>query len=398
MIQGAVERLRGDAVTEDPCQNEEEEAEDPFEAEVEKEVRRILVKEEAKRRVDEIQSGALEVPEFISGYDMSLKRSEHMDWLIEGLIPRYGVVGLAAQAKAGKTTFMHKMIEALIKGTDFLGLSTQRVNGGIFLLDMELPEDRLGEWTYRNGIAERNGVYMAALSGRARNLDLSNHKHMERWVETLKAANCKLLIIDPIGPYLRMLGAEENSTTEAGRAIDYLKELQVAAGIDTLIFTHHTGHSETGRARGSSVILDIPDVNANLRIKNDSTVRLFSARGRDVDLDTIAFEYDPDTGTLSMTEGDDNEGLTQDRADDIGELLNILSEAPGLSANRIAQAMAIQPLGCGKKRSAKALAGAVQAGFILAEKQGDHARAAIAHTLTDAGEAELARWRVATGR
>ena len=398
LIQGAVERLQGNQIAEDPCAAVEEVSEeDLFEAEVEKEVRRIKIKEEAKIRAHVEMFGELNVPMALTVEQLEEFAGEEEDWLVDGLIPRDGVSIIAAEKKAGKSTIIQKLAEALATGGMFLDtFQTHQVNGTIMIFDLELPEQKLGLWSIRNGIKDLPNVEIASLRGHVWDMNASDKRHRAKMVEYLKSINCKMLIVDPVGPYLRMLGLDECDATQAGSALDTLISLQVEAEIDTLLLTLHTGHGNKERARGSSVLMDIPDVNISLRKKgDDSPIRLLSAYGRDVDVDTISFQYDMETGSLDLV--DDNDKIAQDRDDDTIHVLEILEDSPGLSKNRLQQAMKIRVPGCGEKRAMAALKQAVSRAFVSEMKAGDGQRAAVCHTLTGAGELELQHARAAQG-
>jgi hypothetical protein len=181
-----------------------------------------------------------------------------------------------------------------------------------------------------------------------------------------------------------------------GIAFDAVIALKVEADIDTVIVTVHAGHSEKGRARGASVLMDIPDVNMSLqKAGNGSAVRTFSATGRDVDVDTISFQYNAATGDLVLV--DDKEAKEQARLDDVVYVLKYLDAAPGASKNQIVKNLINAIDGCGDTKAKNAIAHAVKLGYVTTEKDGTGRTAAVKHLMTEAGETELRNTRIANG-
>jgi hypothetical protein len=381
---------------EDPCTTEEEEI-DEFERKVREALERIEIKTEAQARFMAKRAGELEVPELVTSWVAAQEVEADVEWAIDGLIPRDAVAVLSAEKKAGKSTLVHKMIRSVWFEEPFLGtLKAHKPHGSVVLIDFELSRPQLGKWLARNGVAVTEGIYVTSLRGRAKDFSITNPTHREKVVEELKSRNCRMLVLDPAGPYFRSLGADEQSNSEMGIAFDAIIALKTEADIDTVIVTLHAGHGDKTRARGASVLLDIPDVIMSLqKVSPNSPVRTFSATGRDVDVDTISFQYDKDTGDLVLV--DDVEAKDQSRREDVFVVLKYLDAAPDASTNKIVTALSNRIDGCGDKRAKAAIAHAVKEGFVTTEKAGPERTAPVKHTLTEAGETELRNTRIANG-
>lgn len=391
MIHGALARLEGEPVKVDPCDLEDGE----FEKAVEDKVYRMRVTEEAKIRFNNILAGEIQLPHLESAEELALAVPQTPDWLVKDLIPRDGVITITAQKKVGKTTVVHKLLEAILNGGTFLEtFQCFPPTGSMCIFDLEMPRDKLGEWIRRNGIAHHD-VYATSLRGKATHFNIMNENHRRAIADDLKEKNCKLLVVDPLGPYLRMTGAEENSTSEGGRAFDAVVSLKQEANVDTLIIPLHAGHNDKTRARGASVFGDIPDVLISLYKKNDNDdVRHFSATGRDVDVNTLSFTYDTTNGEITMLEG----GTPDDaRDEDVLSVLDILENVSAVSQNQIVKAMKTRLPGCGPSRAKTALAQAIKREYVRTEKTADTPKAPINHDLTDKGRAELAKERKVLG-
>jgi sugar lactone lactonase YvrE len=61
----------------------------------------------------------------VSAKEFAESTPEETEWLVEGLVPRGGMVELDGKIKSsGKTTFSLAMCRAILDGTDFLGFPT----------------------------------------------------------------------------------------------------------------------------------------------------------------------------------------------------------------------------------------------------------------------------------
>lgn len=77
----------------------------------------------------------------------------------------------------------------------------------------------------------------------------------------------KLLIIDTLH---RNMGGDENSASDVSLMLNNLDKLRNKFKC-TILLVHHTGHSETGRARGSSSLRAAMDMEYKIQTKNDLT-------------------------------------------------------------------------------------------------------------------------------
>ena len=279
-----------------------------LEPRIEEELVRLRVTREARRRLDADEHGAATIPAFQTLRDRLALPRDPVRYRIEGWMPRRGRVMLAAQFKAGKTTFVGNVIRSLVDDAAFLDRDrVVPIDGTLALIDTEMSGDdarqgQLDAWLADQGIREMDRVHPVPLRGRVAAFNLLDPHVRRDWAARFRGAGTTFLILDNLRPVLDALGLDEQR--EAGRFLVAFDALLAEAGIAEAIVVHHMGHNGE-RSRGDSRLRDWPDVEWRLVRQDDNPAspRFLTAYGRDVDQPEAQLAYDPQTRRLSLTGG-----------------------------------------------------------------------------------------------
>jgi hypothetical protein len=259
-----------------------------FEAQVEREVVRRAVLEEAKRRARGVREEAL--PEGLA-LDAFLNTDLAEDtYIIENLLPTGGNALLAAAAKSGKSTMVHNLIRSFVDGDTFLGEFGVNQFRNVGLLDFELSAKMIQSWLAEHEIEHAERVKVFPMRGRTGTFDILDPQVRSKWAEALRGVD--VLILDPLLPVLAALGLDHNS--EVAPFLDAFDALKSEAGISEGIIVHHYGHGAQ-RATGDSRLLGWPDALWDVSWDDPEdfgSLRLFHARGRDVDVPRTPLKLD----------------------------------------------------------------------------------------------------------
>lgn len=354
---------------------------------------RILAREEAKKRRAAELAGDITVPALVPLPDFLAEVDETPLWRFEGLWPRQGNVVLAAQYKAGKTTTVGNVLRCLADGDRFLGVFEVEpvTDGSIVLCDFEMPRVKLRDWLRRQDIRNTDRIHLVPMRGHASTFDLLDDTTRAQWVEKLRAVECRVWVVDCLGPILSALGFSENENKEVGRFLDALTATAAAAGVDEVLLVHHMGHAAE-RSRGASRLRDWPDAEWRLLRKKDddnplgdaepAAKRFFSAFGRDVDVREGQLVYDDARKRLVYAEGSRRETAVLDA---LRAALDYIQRNSGCSGRAIEEAIT-KDRTISRKAARDALAEAVS-GALAVTRDGE--KRAKLHTLTPAGLARL---------
>lgn len=318
-------------------------AEGDFEDEVEKQVRWLEIRAEAKRRFDSKDHKPF------SRTPMSLterlKQPRNPTPIrIDNLMQDHGLVLLAAQYKAGKTTSVYNLIRSLVDGDPFLDVFTVRKTAKrLVLIDTEMSEDLVLNWLSQQGVKNTDAVAdVICLRGQVADFDILNEKRRGEWAAHLREIGCDYLILDCLSPVLEAIGLDENH--DIGKFLIAFRALLAEAGIDSdSAIAHHMGHTGE-RARGDSKLPGGADAIWKIVLKdpNDSmSQRYFSALGRDVEVAEGLVDYDPATRHLKYKALSRADAKKQDKLSDaVKQILSALKEDQtnggiGISQNKL---------------------------------------------------------------
>ena len=266
-----------------------------FEQDVSGELRKLRVREEAKRRFLIEKAGDAPPFEALLLADTPLFSEE--SFRIEGLLPSKASMVVNAQHKTGKTTLILNMSHSLITSEPFLGkFRVHPVDGRVAILNYEVSGPQLGHWARQAGIPEDR---LLQVNLRGRRNPFAYPDDLDRLAGLLKAHEVEALIVDPFGQAYP--GTDQDGAGEVGAWLADLNLFaRTAAGVADLIMTVHSGWNQE-RARGSSALGDWPDSILCLTRSDKTDERYLRATGRDVALDEDRLDYHPETRRLSLS-------------------------------------------------------------------------------------------------
>lgn len=255
-----------------------------------------------------------------------------VSYAVEGLLPAGGNALLAAQFKAGKTTFVNNLVKAYADDEPFLGRFEVHPGAGrIAVFNYELPEDLYRNWLRAHGI--RNTDRVSVLNLRGYRLPITAQS-VEDWIVAwLIEHEVSFWVADPFAR--AATGTDENSNTDVGVWLDTFDVIKERAGVSEAVLPTHTGRAEMEhgqeRARGATRLDDWADVRW-LLVKDDDEQRFFRATGRDVEVPEEQLRFHEETRALTIGGGDrrwaKNRALQQ-------AVLDYVNAHPGCSVRAI---------------------------------------------------------------
>lgn len=263
--------------------------------------REYVTQEQAEARFD----NEWEQPSFVSVQDFLMRQYEPVEFRVEGLWTTESKVILSAEAKAGKTTLVLNLLDAMVDGGKFLDrFRVKQSTGKVAFVNFEVSERQMHEWLGRGSARNLDGAIISNQIGGAGNWDVRQKQVREALGASLSAAGATVLIIDTLGMILDALGIDENSNSEVGEMLSGFDALLAETTISELFIVHHFGHSGD-RARGASKLLGWPDALWTYhRDEEDDdenlAPRFFTVRGRDVSLPKSEVLFNADTSQVSM--------------------------------------------------------------------------------------------------
>lgn len=267
-------------------------------------VEALKVEREAREQVEAEEAARLWKPPVREGIATFLAAEPAVpSFHVEGLWPHGGTVVLEAAKKWGKSTMVRNLVESVIGGRAFLDrFEVTSPFTKAVVIDMELTHRQA--WNYWQGAALRDDqMELWRIRGSSGTMALRDPRVRGQVVARLRDSGADLVVLDPLGPVLRVCGFEENSNDDVGRLLDIWDEVLADAGVTASMIPHHMGHGAE-RARGASVIGDKADAiwTGTYAVQGeDSGPRFLKARGRDVELESSQVDYDPATRAMTMS-------------------------------------------------------------------------------------------------
>lgn len=226
-----------------------------------------------------------------------------IEWRIQGLMQIGHNVTMAARYKVGKTTKTTNLIKSLVDRSPYLGsFATRAVTGNVVVFNHELSDTQFTAWLRKARIRNTDRVIPVNLRGKG--LYLQDEAAQEWAIELLRKYNAEVWIIDPLQAALR---GTVNDDTVASEWIAAADRVKAEAGVSEMFLVTHTGHlskadeagrSTNERSAGSARWSGWPDALWIYTMDAEGT-RYLSAEGRDIALEEIGLDFDPQTLELT---------------------------------------------------------------------------------------------------
>jgi hypothetical protein len=173
-------------------------------------------------------------------------------WLIPGVLPKAQLGAIWGQSQGGKTFLAVDMALSIANGTPWRGLPV--VKGEVLYIAAE--DDSGVQLRLEAGLAAR-GVQDAAIRVMPMSVNLTDPERM-KWLYgwLTRNGNPSVIFFDTLAAVTP--GADENTTKDMGKLIDYCKKVSRATGA-LVILIHHAGKTEGKGMRGSSILTGAMD-------------------------------------------------------------------------------------------------------------------------------------------
>ncbi len=219
-----------------------------------------------------------------------------ISWRVDGLVQRFGITGLIARPKAGKSFLLQHTQACITAGIDILGKST--MPGRVLYLDEEMGKEALySRWLAMRGAdpsfsdpANLERFNVVCLGGMS--IDRPDRVRAE-----IDKAEPDVLVVDS---FRRVFHGDENASKEVARAMQFFSDLRSEYRFD-IIISHHTRKNLEGSgstfwedaARGSGDFFAACDGLLGLGRRGKDLAELRGTLRNRPDLDPISLEFDP---------------------------------------------------------------------------------------------------------
>jgi len=183
--------------------------------------------------------------------DELMKQVDNPDWLIEGILEKESLACVFGKPKSGKSFIAIAMAAAIAKGEKFYGNDAYAAPVMFVCGEGQRgTKRRLAAWQQGMYSLENIPLY---LSDRAIRInDNDDFKMLEEEIDALQNQVGKIGMI-VIDTFQRNFVGNENSAEDVGNFINKLDGL-VSHYKCCVLLVHHTGHGNSDRGRGSSVM------------------------------------------------------------------------------------------------------------------------------------------------
>lgn len=237
------------------------------------------VRAQARLIVAERAAEGLEVPDRI---DLATFVPSPVPWLVDGLWPHGGVLGLFAARKAGKTTTVIDVIGSLVDDRALFGRypSSLDLAAEVALIDSEMSAEQLHAEYSAAGVRNLGRINLRSIRGVERTFDVRVPQVRQRWAKQIKPGS--VIVFDCLYSLLGALSISENDDAVV-EVLTGLRSLATECGAAGLLIVHHLGKDSERGARGHSSLEGFPDVLCRIELDglpDADTPRVFSAFGR----------------------------------------------------------------------------------------------------------------------
>lgn len=229
-----------------------------------------------------------DTPKFLAQFTRAdLVEVKPVDWLVEGWLAKDTLAGMVGPSGSCKSFLAIDWACRVATGTPWNGRAVER--GAVFILAGEGRNGlrkRIEGWSVHNGVSiEGAPLYLAASLPKL--TDQLNAAAIIAEIDAMVdhlffengAAEPALVIVDTVAR--AMAGENENAADVMGalvEAMDWIRERWKGC---VVLSVHHTGHSENGRARGSSAYYAALDSEVVLKPLQGGDVQVYATKAKD---------------------------------------------------------------------------------------------------------------------
>jgi len=253
------------------------------EGEITRIVHDLAAKERAKRPV----------LRFRTAREIAGETPKEIDWIAKPWLAAGTLVLVEGKAKrAGKTTWVLRMVRAILDGASFMGQPTSRC--GVMYLTEE-RDTTLVEALRRAGLLEREDLVILSYQD---TFGMDWLEKARQAVEVCRERGCRVLVVDTLPQFAGLSGDQENNPGDALAAVEPL-QLTGKVGIAVVAIRHErkSGGDVGDSGRGSSAFTGAADVVVSIRRAEGAhrkTIRLIETLSR--------FTETPESLMVELTE------------------------------------------------------------------------------------------------
>jgi hypothetical protein len=219
--------------------------------------------------------------------DLARECSEQVDWLVDGLIRRSGILLMSSQPKVGKSDTARNLAKAVATGGNFLGRSCQK--GKVIWIGLEEPVSHLHDRLEVMGMQDLDITY------RVKKPPGDETAWLRSMVEKHRPA---LLLIDTVGRFSNIDSI--NDYSQVKRATQPILDMRAEFGT-TFVLLHHNnryGDKPIGSTMWEAVVDTILIITMN-----DNGIRFARTKQRSgVDMEPATLTMNHDTGEITCIE------------------------------------------------------------------------------------------------
>ena len=207
-----------------------------------------------------------------------------VEYLVDELIEHPSMGLVFGASGSGKSFATLAMAASVATGTPWLGRDVKQ--GAVFYLAGEGHAGisrRLKGWALHYGVELENApLYVSKVP--AALMDKASALAVEAAISAMTRAtghSPAMLVIDTLA---RNIGSgDENSNADIGQFIHHIDALRAKLGA-TAVVVHHTGHQETGRARGGSALNAAMDVSFLVEAQGLGSTKITQTKAKEAEL------------------------------------------------------------------------------------------------------------------
>lgn len=230
-------------------------------------------------RAAAVANEAKTVAGFIRADEVQVKP---VDWLVTDWLARDALAGLVGPSGSCKTFVAVAWACSVATGAPWTGCEVKR--GAVFILAGEGRNGlrkRIEGWSKHTGVSiEGAPLYLASKLPRLDQLTtVTIMAEIDALADQLPAGTAPALIV--IDTVARAITGDENSSEHMGVLIECSDWMRERFPGCTVLLVHHTGHGDSGRARGSSAFYAALDSEALAKPLKSGDIQLHATKCKD---------------------------------------------------------------------------------------------------------------------